>query len=84
MSKPELRHELVSFKRGLEVCLVDSNGNTHEHVLGPFNNFVVNFEQVRAFQCLEAEEIVAEIFFVIDNRLYGLGIFTNYLINIIC
>ena len=45
---------------------MDTNGNTHEHLLWSFSDFSVQAHEVGACQGLETEVIVAEIAVVDD------------------
>lgn len=59
--EPTLRHGMVSLQRCFNIILVYSNRNSHEHVLGPLDNFAVHLQKIRPFQCLEPEVVVVEI-----------------------
>ena len=37
----------------VNIITMNSDSHTHQHVLWPFGNFAVNFQQVRSLQCLE-------------------------------
>lgn len=60
-------HQVVSLDCLLNVFLVDAQSYSHEHVLGSFNDFPVDFEQVGPFEGFEAEEIEGEVSFEIDG-----------------
>ena len=53
-----MRHEVVGFDGAVDVRAVDTNGDTHEHVLGTFGDTVVDAEEVGAFESFEAEAAV--------------------------
>ena len=50
-----LRHEVVGLDRLLDVVSVDSDGDSHDHVLGALGNVAVDSEQVRSLERLEPE-----------------------------
>jgi hypothetical protein len=55
MRKEALAHEMVRLNGALDVVAVDTDGDTHEHVLGTFGNATIDTEQVRALEGLESE-----------------------------
>ena len=61
-------------KSSLDVGLVDTDGDTHQHVLWALHNLLVNLEQVRALEGLEAKVVVVEIPLRIDGLVEGLGV----------
>ena len=83
MGEPLVTHEMVSFEGGLEIILMDTDRDAHEHVLWALSWFAVHLEQVRAFKRLEAEEIIVEVAFVVENCLDALVVLLNDLKNIL-
>lgn len=63
---------------------MDADGNSHEHVLWSLNWSATHSEQVGSFECLESEEIIGIVSFVVDPLLYLLMIVHDDLIDIIC
>ena len=63
--------------------MVDAKRSSHKHVLRPLNNFIVNFQQVGPFKCLEAEEVVGEVARIINDLVDALVIFSNDLVHFI-
>lgn len=55
MGKVPLAHEVVGLDDLVDVLPPDSNGDTHDHVLGTFSNLAVDSEQVRSLEGLETE-----------------------------
>lgn len=47
--------EVVGLDYALDVSSVNTDGNTHEHVLRPFSDAAIDAEQVRPLERLEAE-----------------------------
>lgn len=66
MSKPALRHHVVRFESRINVGLVNAHRHPHQHVLGPFHNFAVHFQEIRPLQGFEAEVIVLKISIIND------------------
>ncbi len=52
MGEEFLRHEMVGFDCGCNVLLVDSNRDSHEHLLRTFYDSAVDFEKVGPLQSL--------------------------------
>ena len=66
MSEPLLTDQIVGVDGALNVFLVNSKGNPHDHVLRPFHDLTVHLEQVSFLECLEPEQIVVPITLVVD------------------
>ena len=49
---PALGEEVVGLDGGVQVVLVDADGDAHQHVLGALHHLPVDLQQVRALQCL--------------------------------
>ena len=46
---------------------MNANGNAHEHVLGPFGDVSVEFEEVRFLESFEAEVVEIKVAIVDDG-----------------
>ncbi len=68
MGEVLLRHEVVRLDGTLDVLAVDTNSDTHEHVLGSLGDLAVDAEEVGTLERLEAEEVVVEVALVDDGR----------------
>lgn len=55
MSEVPLRHEIVSLDDTVNVPAVNTDSNTHDHVLRTFSNPTIEAEKVRTFKSLETE-----------------------------
>lgn len=66
VGEPFLAHKVVGLEDRVEVGLVDTDGDTHKHVLGTFDDFSVHFEQVGFFEGFEPEKVVGEVPLVIN------------------
>ena len=83
MGKPALAHELVRVERVFDVVLVDADGHAHEHVLRALHNDIVEAQQVRALQGLEAEVVVVEVSVIDDLRVKAVSVLHNDFVDII-
>ena len=59
---------------GVDVLLVDADGDAHEHVLRALGRLAVDLEQVRSLERLEAEVGVTVVAVVDDRRVQTLTI----------
>jgi len=66
MSEPSLRHQMVGLDHGINIILVDPNSNPHQHVLRPFNNSPLDFQEVRSLKSFKSKVIIFKIT-VIDD-----------------
>ena len=62
-----LRHIVVRLNCAFDVVAVNSNSDSHEHMLRPFSDLAIETKEIRAFEGLEAEELVVEIALVDDG-----------------
>ena len=53
--------------RALDVVAVNADSDAHEHVSRPFSDLAIETKEIRAFEGLEAEELVVEIALVDDG-----------------
>ena len=47
MGEVALRHEVVGFYNVINITSVNTDGDTHDHVLWPFGNTVVDAKEIR-------------------------------------
>lgn len=59
MREVSLGHEIVSLNDTINIGAMNSNRNTHNHMLWTFSNASINAEEVRPFQCFETKAKVA-------------------------
>ena len=83
MSKPELTHEIISFKRSLKIMFVDTETNSHQHVLGALNNLTVRSKEVSLFERLKSKIIIIKVTGINKFRLYQLSVVPNNFIHIL-
>ena len=55
MGEKLLGHQVVRLDGRIDVFAVDTDGDTHQHVLRTFDNFSIDLQQVAPLQRLEAE-----------------------------
>ena len=58
MRKPAFGHQIVRFDGGLDVVLMDTNRDSHQHLLRAFDHFAVDLKQVGPLECFEAKIVV--------------------------
>ena len=61
MGEPSLRHHVVSSDSRFYVILVNPNRDSHQHVLGPFNNLPLNLQEVRPLEGFEPKIIIVKV-----------------------
>ena len=66
MSKPTLTDKVICFDSRIDIFFVNTNCNTHEHVLRAFYHFTINLQQVRFFKSFKSEIIVAKVTIIND------------------
>ena len=52
------RHEVVGLKCSINIASVDTNSDTHKHVLRSFSYSAIDSEKVRTFESLETEVVL--------------------------
>lgn len=65
MGEPFEGHILIGLKGGFKVMFVDSNGDSHEHMLGALYYLAVDFKEIRFLECFEAKVVVGVISVVV-------------------
>ena len=61
MSEPPLRHHVICLDSRINIVLVNSNRNPHQHVLRPFYNLPIYLQEVRPLKGLEAKVIIVKV-----------------------
>jgi hypothetical protein len=83
VSEPTLREEMVGFNGRFDIVFVDTNSDTHKHVLRALYNTAVDTEEVGAFEGLETEIIVIKITIVDDFRVETFRVIHDNLENVL-
>ena len=83
VGEPALAHQVVGLDGGLDVLLVDADGDAHQQVLRTLGDLAVDLQEVGFLQRLEAEEVVAEVAVVDDRRVEHLAVVPDDLEDII-
>jgi hypothetical protein len=78
-----LRHEVVSLEDLVNVGTVNTDGDTHDHVLWSLDNLAVNAEQVRPLERLETKVVVSEISVVDDGRVESVPVVHDNLVDVV-
>ena len=68
MSEVLVGHQVICLNNFLNIIAMYANGNTHDQVLWSLGDFAIEAEEVRAFECFEAEVLVVEISVINDSR----------------
>ena len=68
MGEELARHQVVRLNSCIDISAVNSESDTHDHVLRAFHNAAAGAHQVSAVKCLEAEVIVAVVAVINDRR----------------
>ena len=69
MGEPLERHQVVSLESSLQIFAMNTDRNSHEHVLWSFNDLAVNLEQVSFLDSLKSKEVVALVSLEVNARL---------------
>lgn len=74
VSKVLFTHKVVGFDGRVNVFPVDSQADTHEHVLRTLDDTLINSHQVGTFKGLEAKVVVIVVTIVNDGRVQAISI----------
>lgn len=66
MCEPSLRHHMIRFDCRINIILVNSNSNPHQHVLRSFHNLPLHLQKVRPLKCFETKVVIVKVS-VIDD-----------------
>lgn len=55
--------------RWFDIFAMDTNRNSHQHVLRSFSNFSIDFHQIWAFKSFESKIVVIEIATILDSAI---------------
>ena len=58
MSEVTFRHEVIGLKDSIDVGTMNTNSNTHDHVLGSFSHTTVDTKQIWSLEGFESEAII--------------------------
>lgn len=83
VSEITLRHKVVGLDDLFEVGTVDTNRDSHHHVLRSLDNLAVDSEEVRSLERLETEVVVSEISVVDDGRVEQVFVLHDDLVNVV-
>ena len=78
-----LGHEVVGLEDTVEVAAVDTNGDTHDHVLGTLGGAAIDTEKVGTLEGLEAKVVVVEVAVVDDGGVKDLGVVLDDLVGLV-
>ncbi len=68
MDEEPLRDEFISFDGFFQIIRMNTNSNSHQQMLRPFDNYIVDFEQITSFQRFETKVVENKISFVVYFR----------------
>jgi hypothetical protein len=69
VGKEPFRHKVVSLEDLVNVCTVDTNRDSHHHMLRSLDNLAIDSKQIRPLEGLETKVVVGEISIVNDGRI---------------
>lgn len=72
-------HKVVRFLCQVQTVRVDATSDTHEHMLGTFDDLIVHTEKVGTLKSLETEVVIVKVTGIIDGGIKLLGIGLNEL-----
>lgn len=52
------RHEVIRFEDAVDIGAVDTDGDTHDHVLRAFGDTTADAKEVGTLECFEAEAVM--------------------------
>lgn len=81
MSEEFSAHQVVGLNCQFNVIFMNSQGNSHEHMLGSFYNFSIDFEKVSSFKSFEAKEIESKVPLKVNGFVDFLVMLMNDLVN---
>lgn len=83
MGEESLRHEVVSLDGLLNVGAVDTDSDSHDHVLWAFHDLAVHSKKVRSLESLETEVVVGKVPIVDDGRIENVLVVHDDLVDIV-
>ncbi len=82
MGEVSLRHQVVSLNDLVNVSTVNTNSDTHDHVLRSLDDFAIDSEKVRSFKSFETEIVVSEITIVDNGRVENVLVVHDDLVDV--
>jgi hypothetical protein len=79
-----LAQQVVGVNGAGNVSFMDTNGDSHHHVLWSLNDFAVNFEKVCSLKSFVSEEIVVPVSLVHNGIIKCLLVSLDDVIDILC
>lgn len=67
VNKPLLRHEIISLDSAINISAMNTNSDSHQHMLRSLDSSSINLEQIGLLERLEPEIVVVEVA-IVDNR----------------
>ena len=83
MGKELFRQQVVSLDSRVNILSVNTDRDTHEHVLGTFGDLAIDLEQIRSLERLEAKEVVVEITIVDDRRVEAILVLDDGIVGVL-
>ena len=74
VSEVALTHQIISFESLWDVFVVDTNCNTHQHVLWSFCNLAIQTQKIGTLEGLESKVIVIVVTGVVDVIVENIGV----------
>jgi hypothetical protein len=83
MSEPTLREQMVGFNGRFDIVFVDTDSDTHKHVLRALYNTAIDAEEVGTLEGFETKVIVIKITIVDNFRVQTFLVVHDYLENVL-
>lgn len=83
VSEVSLGHEVVGLEDAVEVAAVNTDSDTHDHVLGTLGGAAIDAEKVGPLEGLEAEVVVVEVAVVDDGGVEDFGVLLDDLVGLV-
>jgi len=81
MNEKTLGHFIIRFENGGDIFTMDTNSNTHEHVLGGFNQLPFNPLKITFFESFQTKITKIKVAVVFNVFLHLLGNLHNFICN---
>lgn len=83
MGEHSLTHQVISLEGVLQVVSMDTDRDSHKHLLGTLNDLVLDLEQVRPLKSLKPEEIIVKVSLVVNFVLNSLSMLLVDLVDLL-
>ena len=77
MRHPPLTQEVVGADGTVDVVLVDTKSDTHEHHLRAFDDFIIHAKEIGAGEGFEAEVVVVIVAVIVDGEFNAFLVFVD-------